>query len=200
MQLTGYQKHREFFEEKAAAWKLPDLQVDFFRQLSELIRFRGDEVILDVGCGPGSLFRYLQANIPGGRLYGIDFAYNMIKRCRGKLRTQDAALQALAETLPVRSATVDIIVNYCLFPHLKYKQLALQEFHRVLVPGGKYYILHHQGSYEVNCIHREIGEPVCCDSIESLESIVNMLKINGFELSQAIDRPDMLFIESRKIV
>lgn len=200
MQLSSYQRHREFFEEKAASWHLPDNQVSFFHQLNELLRFRGDEVILDVGCGPGSLFQFLQLKIPSGRLYGIDFAYNMIKRSSSKLRLQDAAIQSLAEILPMRSESIDIIINYCLYPHLKYKPAALQEFYRVLVPGGKYYILHHQGSFEINCVHREIGEPVCDDFIESLESIATLLKINGFELCKAIDQPEMLFIESCKVV
>jgi len=198
MQLTGYQKHREFFEQRAATWQLPDVQARFFQRLKELIRFRGDEVVLDIGCGPGSLFQFLQTNLPRGRLYGIDFAFNMIRRSCPKLRAQDAAIQSLAEILPIRTGSVDIIINYCLYPHLKNKQLALQEFHRVLVPRGKYYILHDQSSHEVNDIHRNIGEPVCYDFIEPLEAIVTSLQINGFKVLKAIDQPGMIFIESQK--
>jgi ubiquinone/menaquinone biosynthesis C-methylase UbiE len=198
MQLSSYSKHRIFFEQRAAAWQLPDVHDKFFQQLKKLTSFHGDEVVLDIGCGPGSLFQFLQANIPRGRLYGIDFAFNMVKRSQEKLRSQDAAMQALAEILPIRSTTVDIIINYCLYPHLQYKLKALQEFHRVLIPGGKYYILHNQGSHEVNDVHRNIGEPVCCDFIEPLESIVARLQINGFELLKSIDQPGMIFIESQK--
>jgi len=198
MQLTGYQKRREFFEQRAAAWQLPDVHAIFFQRLRELISFRGDEVVLDIGCGPGSLFQFLQANIPCGKLYGIDFAHNMLRRCTGKLRPRDAALQALAEVLPIRSATVDTIINYCLYPHLRNKILALQEYYRVLVPGGKYYILHHQGSTEVNCVHWNLGEPVCYDFIEPLELITARLQSNGFKLLKSIDQPGMILIEAQK--
>ena len=198
MQLTGYQKHREFFEQRAAGWQLPDVRSNFFQRLGELLSFRGDEVVLDIGCGPGSLFQFLQAKIPDGKLYGIDFAHNMLRRCTGKLRPRDATLQSLAEMLPLRSSSVDAIINYCLYPHLQYKLSALQEFHRVLVPGGKYYILHDQGSHEVNCVHRKIGKPVCYDFIEPLELIIARLQSNGFELLQSIDQPGMILIEAQK--
>jgi len=198
MQLTGYQKRREFFEQRAAAWQLPDVHAIFFQRLRELISFRGDEVVLDIGCGPGSLFQFLQASIPCGKLYGIDFAFNMVKRAREKLRPQDDALQSLAELLPLRSSSVDIIINYCLYPHLRNKILALREYYRVLVPGGKYYILHHQGSAEVNYLHWNLGKPVCYDFIEPLELVTARLQSDGFELLKSIDQPGMIFIEAQK--
>jgi len=198
MPRISYHQHREFFEQRAAAWQLPDSQAYFFHQLQQLIHWRGNEIILDIGCGPGSLFQFLQANIPRGRLYGIDFAFNMVKRARVKLRPQDGALQSLAELLPLRLSSVDIIINYCLYPHLRNKILALREYHRVLVPGGKYYILHHQGSAEVNCVHWNLDEPVCYDFIEPLELITARLRSNGFELIKSIDQPGMIFIEAQK--
>ncbi len=198
MQLATYRKHQNFFNEKAASWKIPNNHIAFTRHLESQIRFNGNETVLDVGCGTGNLFPFLQKHVTVGKVIGLDFAFNMLQRSVEKLRAQDIAIQAMAEVLPIRSSSVDIVINYCLYPHLKYKQTALQEFYRILKEEGRYFILHPQGSYEVNCIHRDIGEPVCYDYIESVESVVAFLELNGFSVYNAIDQQDMFFIDAVK--
>ena len=198
MQLTAYKRHQEFFEKKAATWSLSESHAEFIRRLDKLIGFNPNDVILDIGCGTGNLFPYLLKKIPGGKLIGIDFTFNMLYRCRDKFQERTVVLQSMAEVLPIRSSSIDVVINYCLYPHLKYKHNALREFNRVLKREGRYYILHNQGSNEINCLHRDIGEPVCFDVIEPVESVVAMLKLNGFSTRQAIDRCDMFLIEAVK--
>ena len=198
MQLTGYKHHQEFFEKKAATWSLSESHAEFIRRLDKLLGFNTNDVILDIGCGIGNLFPYLQEKIPDGKLIGIDFAFNMLYRCREKFQERTLVLQSMAEVLPIRSSSIDVVINYCLYPHLKYKRDALREFNRVLKKEGRYYILHPQGSAEINSLHRDIGEPVCFDVIEPVKSVVAMLQLNGFSTRQAIDRCDMFLIEAVK--
>ncbi|MCK4641859.1 MAG: class I SAM-dependent methyltransferase [Candidatus Marinimicrobia bacterium] len=198
MNLLTYKQHQDFFNQKAETWTISDNQIRFIKQLEDLVDFKGTETVLDIGCGTGNLFPYLQQKIPGGKLIGIDFAFNMLYRCREKFQERTIVLQSMAEVLPIRSTSIDVVINYCLFPHLKYKRNALREFERVLKKEGRYYILHPQGSNEINCLHRDIGEPVCFDVIEPVESVVAMLQLNGFSTRQAIDRCDMFLIEAVK--
>lgn len=54
------------------------------RVLSEL-RLRGDERLLDAGCGTGKLTRILLENLPRGRVVGVDLSRNMARHARENL-------------------------------------------------------------------------------------------------------------------
>ena len=198
MNISIYKQHQDFFNQKAETWTISDNQVRFIKQLEDLINCKGMETVLDIGCGTGNLFKYLGDFVPEGKIIGVDFAINMLRKCKSNCPDETITIQSLAEQLPVRASSADIVLNYCLYPHLKNKQTALQEFHRILKPNGKYYIIHPQGRAEINCLHRDIGEPVCFDVIEPIESVVAMLQINGFKVNKAIDKPDMFLVESVK--
>jgi trans-aconitate 2-methyltransferase len=55
------------------------------RVLNEL-RLRGDECLLDAGCGTGRLTRVLLQNLPGGRVVGLDLSCNMLRHAQQNLR------------------------------------------------------------------------------------------------------------------
>jgi SAM-dependent methyltransferase len=54
------------------------------RVLSQL-QLRGDECLLDAGCGTGKLTRLLLENLPGGRVVGLDVSRNMVLHARQNL-------------------------------------------------------------------------------------------------------------------
>jgi SAM-dependent methyltransferase len=54
------------------------------RVLSQL-PLRGDECLLDAGCGTGKLTRLLLENLPGGRVVGLDVSRNMVLHARQNL-------------------------------------------------------------------------------------------------------------------
>jgi SAM-dependent methyltransferase len=54
------------------------------RVLSQL-QLRGDECLLDAGCGTGRLTRILLENLPNGRVVGLDLSRNMLLHARENL-------------------------------------------------------------------------------------------------------------------
>ena len=48
------------------------------QELMERVDWRGDEVVLDVGCGDGRLTAELAARVPSGRVLGIDSSAEMV--------------------------------------------------------------------------------------------------------------------------
>lgn len=198
MNTAIYRQHQEFFNQKAESWSISEQQEAFIAGLEGIIGFNGTETILDIGCGTGHLLKYLQTFAPQGLVIGVDFAEQMLARCKTQVNRPLHTIQALAEELSIKSASVDIVINYCLYPHLKYKKKALREFNRILKPAGRYYIIHPEGRYAVNALHNRIGVPVCFDVIEPLESVIALLKISGFQVLKSLDEPGLFFIEAVK--
>src|SRR5260370_13294131 len=77
------------------------------RVLNDL-RLRGDECVLDAGCGTGKLTHLLLQNLPRGRVVGLDLSRNMVQHARRDLqaafgdRAQFVAADLIA--LPFRDA------------------------------------------------------------------------------------------------
>jgi len=57
------------------------------RVLSEL-HLRGDECVLDAGCGSGKLTRLLVQNLPQGRVVGLDLSRNMVRLAHDNLKAE----------------------------------------------------------------------------------------------------------------
>src|SRR3954452_19668970 len=68
------------------------------REVMERLELRGDETILDAGCGSGRLTRLLIERVPDGRVIGVDASASMIDAARERLG--DAADLRVAD--PVR--------------------------------------------------------------------------------------------------
>ncbi|WP_165777525.1 class I SAM-dependent methyltransferase [Amycolatopsis antarctica] len=99
---------------------------------------RPDALVLDVGCGPGSITSGL--GTMAGRVLGVDREPGQLELARTATRrpsrsTVDFAV-ADAEALPLRDSCVDAIFAHALVEHLGRPDAALAEFARVLRPGG----------------------------------------------------------------
>src|SRR5271154_5362375 len=57
------------------------------RVLGEL-QLRGDECLLDAGCGTGKLTRILLQNLPCGRVVGLDLSRNMVQHAQRDLEPE----------------------------------------------------------------------------------------------------------------
>ena len=105
---------------------------------------RPDATILDICCGTGdmtmALLRYRPAKAKP--VLAADFAHQMLVRGHTKFADHNAiAIEADALQLPLPSASVDLITTAFGFRNLSNYRAGLEEFHRVLRPGGEFGIL-----------------------------------------------------------
>lgn len=119
------------------------LERRYRRLVIEQLALRGDEQILDIGCGTGTLTRDLAAALTDKKkslCTGLDAAEKMIEIAKRKAAGIpnihfDAAI---AECLPYETGTFDAVVSTFFFHHIHFelKKKVLAETARVLKPGG----------------------------------------------------------------
>ncbi|MGZ6316555.1 MAG: methyltransferase domain-containing protein [Anaerolineales bacterium] len=112
------------------------------RMVIELAKIKPGDKVLDVACGTGNLTLTAQSYAgPGGKVYGIDAAPEMIEVARQKaarLRPEVVFDVGLAEKLAFPDATFDVVISRLAIHHLPedLKRQAFAEILRVLKPGG----------------------------------------------------------------
>ncbi len=96
--------------------------------------------VLDVGCGPGSISLGIAEAVPAGRVQGIDFGESQIEVARRNAKhagiNNVEFTQASCYELPFESNSFDRVFCHALMEHLSEPVDALNEFSRVLRPGG----------------------------------------------------------------
>lgn len=65
------------------------VQYRWGQQVLEWRKWRGDEIVMDAGCGSGLLTRRLAKRVPRGKVYAVDIDSNMIKRAKNNLQFFD---------------------------------------------------------------------------------------------------------------
>ena len=95
-----------------------------------------DEWALDLGCGTGRSFELLGR--AGYRIAGLDPIPAALQASRRRPSGQAGLIQGEASALPLRDASVELVLAIGLLFHLGPRELpaALAEIARVLQPGG----------------------------------------------------------------
>ena len=99
--------------------------------------------VLDMGCGAGWATRLLATRVPQGSVVGIDISDGMIRRAQEASREfSNISYQvASAEKIPCDADFFDRILSVESFYYYPDQHRALDELIRVLVPGGRLFIL-----------------------------------------------------------
>ena len=118
--------HRWRTAENSAAYLLP--------------RLKPQDVVLDVGSGPGSITLDLASRVPSGRVVGLDRAPAAVAAGRDAARA--AAMPRVhfevgdVYALAHRDASFDVVHAHQVLQHLSDPVAALAEMRRVCRPGG----------------------------------------------------------------
>jgi ubiquinone/menaquinone biosynthesis C-methylase UbiE len=119
------------------------------RQILEAVTWRGDELVLDVGCGNGFVITELAKRLTDGRAIGIDLWKTEAGQQTPDVAKRNAQLEGVADRVEIRNAdarsmpfddgTFDVIVSSLMLHHAggdADRQRVLGEMVRVLRPGG----------------------------------------------------------------
>lgn len=98
--------------------------------------------VLDAGCGPGLHAAELVAR--GATVTGLDSSAGLLAEARRVLGSHaDLHVADLAEPLPLPDNTFDAVLGSLVMHYIEDWVPTLREFHRVLVPGGRFVMSTH---------------------------------------------------------
>lgn len=109
------------------------------RRTINLACIQPGEVVLDVGCGTGTLALEVARHV--GRAAGVDPGTEQIARARAKAARRSVPIEfqvGVIEQLPFPDQTFDVVFSTLMMHHLPapLKRQGLMEIARVLKPGG----------------------------------------------------------------
>jgi ubiquinone/menaquinone biosynthesis C-methylase UbiE len=137
-------------DEYAATFGEDLAQLELDRRVLDAVAARcaARGVVLDLGCGPAHIARYLVER--GAGSVGIDFTPAMLGAARPRDRTLPLAAGDV-RALPVRDRSVAGIVAFYVLQHVPRAQLGgvLREMRRVLIGEGLFAAAFHAGDGEL---------------------------------------------------
>jgi trans-aconitate 2-methyltransferase len=106
------------------------------QQILDRLELKGDETILDAGCGTGRLTQHLLELVPDGRVIGVDASAEMLAKARERLgdsvelHHQDLTKLELPEK-------VDLVYSSAVFHWIEDHEALFRSLHGVMKPGAK---------------------------------------------------------------
>jgi trans-aconitate 2-methyltransferase len=105
-------------------------------EVLERTALRGDEVVLDAGCGSGELTAELASRVPRGRVYAVDGSPRMVELARDRLGDRATVWQQDLLDLEVREP-VDLIFSAATFHWIADHDRLFARLRAALKPGGR---------------------------------------------------------------
>lgn len=143
---------RTMFETIARTYDLQNsvlsLRRDIYwrKVLARAIPIRDRGLVLDAAVGTGEVALEICRHHPAATVIGLDFSPAMLKIGQQKITSRQLSdrirlLAGDARCLPLRNASVDAVTIAFGIRNIEERALVLHEFHRVLKPGGRLFIM-----------------------------------------------------------
>ena len=108
---------------------------EWARSVLDRLPLRGDETVLDAGCGSGRVTGLLIERLPHGRVVAVDGSASMIEKVRGTLRPGDRALVSDLTGLEL-DQRVDAVFSSAVFHWVLDHDLLFRRLAATLRPDG----------------------------------------------------------------
>jgi trans-aconitate 2-methyltransferase len=117
--------------------RVADPQEEWAREVLARLELRGDEVVLDAGCGSGRVTRLLLERLPDGRVIGVDASPSMIERAQETFAGDERVELFVADLtdLELRDP-VDAIFSNATFHWILDHERLFSRLHGALRPTG----------------------------------------------------------------
>jgi len=115
--------------------RVSDIQEEWSRAVIDRLELRGDETVLDAGCGSGRVTRLLLERLPRGGVIGVDGSRSMIEKARDALPDRTEFIVSDLLDLELDQA-VDAIFSNAAFHWILDHRRLFARLHAAVRPGG----------------------------------------------------------------
>ena len=158
-----------------------DLYDDTYDTFCEEVNVE-NATILEIGCGPGNITKYLLNKRPGFRIEGIDISPNMIELAKTNNTTADFKVMDCREIDKLQNKFNGIICGFC-FPYLSKFDCSklIKDCTTLLTDKGVLYISFVEGDYLKSGFQIASSGDRTYFYFYTLDNVANELKDCGFE-------------------
>jgi trans-aconitate 2-methyltransferase len=110
-------------------------QVEWAERVLDRLPLRGDETVLDAGCGSGRVTRMLLDKLPDGHVVAVDSAPSMVEHAREALDDRATVLLANLAELEL-DEPVDAVFSNAVFHWVPDHERLFERMFAALRPGG----------------------------------------------------------------
>lgn len=165
-----------------------NIQPDPARRITNILKIVHNQgLILDLGCGPGTLEHDKTLSLP---VIGFDLSLNMLKNSNAKIKINgDAAF------LPFASDSFSTIISNLMIQWPLDKNSVIQEAFRVLKPNGNLIIttLIKPSLFELQQAWSKVDEYSHTLEFQSKSEFLNLFLENNFEIKKNVDWDEKIF-------
>ena len=155
------------------------VQYRWGQQVLKWRKWRGDEIVMDAGCGSGLLTKRLAKQVPRGKIYAVDIDSNMIKQAKNNLKSFDNVEITQSSFTDVKlPRKLDVIFSNSALHWIQDHRKAFQNFWKMLKPMDSRDIAH-MSSVDNNSNTTNVGGGqllIQCGGHGNLQQIIAMLE------------------------
>ena len=158
---------------------------DVYRELD----VKPNGVYLDAGCGTGELLKRLK-NGENPKVYGIDFSILMLKIASKKLKNRENVFlgyEDLNKNLKFKPNFFDGIACIHVLSAIENPRLLLQEFYRILKPGGKLVVCDLKKGFSYKPLINSFKASIHNERFKGLELIFHFPILGLFNILQDLE-------------
>jgi trans-aconitate 2-methyltransferase len=111
-------------------------QVEWAAWVLDRLPLRGDETVLDAGCGTGRVTQLLLERLPHGRVVAVDASPSMVEAARAALGSRARVLEADLAELEL-DEPVDAVFSNAVFHWVPDHERLFARMYAALRPGGR---------------------------------------------------------------
>ena len=139
--------------------------------------------ILEIGCGPGNITKYLLAKRPAYNIFGIDIAPNMIELARRNNPTASFLVMDCREISKLNTKYDGVICGFCI-PYLSQDDCAklIADCSGLLNANGLIYLSFVEGDLKKSGFQVGSSGDRCYFYYHTLSTVKNQLIENGFDI------------------
>ena len=116
--------------------RVSDPQFAWGLAVLDRLPLRGDETVLDAGCGTGRVTAELARRLPSGRVVAVDASPSMVERARETLGPEAEVFVADLAELDLEEP-VDAILSTAVFHWIPDHDRLFERLHAAMKPGGR---------------------------------------------------------------